>query len=157
MDLVIALDVLEHIDDDARAAAEIDRVLRPGGTLIASVPCDMRLWSPHDVALGHVRRYTRESLSTLVQSSGLVIDRLWSWNVLLRPVVSVRRRRMSDAGTSELEELPFLVNAGLTAIVLAERYLPVKSLPGVSLFVRATRGAARRPGPVVAAVGSTGR
>jgi SAM-dependent methyltransferase len=143
VDLVIALDVLEHIDDDARAAAEIHRVLRPGGTLFATVPCDMRLWSPHDVALGHVRRYTRETLSAVISGAGLHIDNLWSWNVLLRPVVAVRRRRMSQSGGSELEELPRLVNASLKAIVTVERYLPVRSLPGVSLMVRAIR----RPDP----------
>jgi SAM-dependent methyltransferase len=140
-DLVIALDVLEHIEDDARVAAEIHRVLRPGGTLFATVPCDMRLWSPHDVAVGHVRRYTRDTLSAVVTGAGLHIDSLWSWNVLLRPVVAVRRRRMSDSTGSELEELPGLVNACLKAIAAVERYLPVKSLPGVSLMVRAVRGA----------------
>jgi len=140
-DLVIALDVLEHIDDDARAAAEIHRVLRPGGTLFATVPCDMRLWSSHDVALGHVRRYTRETLSAVISGAGLHIDSMWSWNVLLRPVVALRRRKMSDSSESEMEELPGLVNASLKAIVAIERRLPVKRLPGVSLMVRAMRTA----------------
>jgi SAM-dependent methyltransferase len=142
VDLIIALDVLEHIDDDARALAEIHRVLRPGGTLFASVPCDMRLWSSHDVALGHVRRYTRETLSSVVTGSGLQLDDLWSWNVLLRPVVALRRRRMSNSSESEMEDLPPLVNGSLKAIVAVERRLPVKRLPGVSLMVRATRSAA---------------
>jgi len=148
-DLVIALDVLEHIDDDAQAVAEIHRVLRPGGTLFATVPCDMRLWSSHDVALGHVRRYTRESLTAVVSGSGLHIDSMWSWNVLLRPVVALRRRKMSDSSEregeelqSEMEDLPRLVNASLKAIVAVERRLPVKHLPGVSLMVRATRATA---------------
>lgn len=147
VDLIIALDVLEHIDDDARALAEVHRVLRPGGTLFASVPCDMRLWSSHDVALGHVRRYTRDTLSSAVTGSGLQVEELWSWNVLLRPVVALRRRRKPDspqdeAGSeakSEMEELPHLVNASLKAIVAVERRLPVKQLPGVSLMIRAIR------------------
>jgi SAM-dependent methyltransferase len=154
-DLVIALDVLEHIDDDARAVAEIHRVLRPGGTLFATVPCDMRLWSTHDVALGHVRRYTRESLGAVVGGSGLRIDAMWSWNVLLRPVVALRRRKMSDSSESELEDLPRLVNASLKVIVAVERRLPVKNLPGVSLMVRATRTATPE-GSAVEGVGSAG-
>jgi SAM-dependent methyltransferase len=133
---------LHVIRADARALAEVHRVLRPGGTLFASVPCDMRLWSAHDVALGHVRRYTRETLTSVVTGSGLQVDDLWSWNVLLRPVVALRRRRMSNSSESEMEDLPPLVNGSLKAIVAVERRLPVKRLPGVSLMIRATRSAA---------------
>lgn len=134
--VVTAFDVLEHIEDDHRAACEIARVLRPGGAALITVPCDSALWSAHDEAVGHVRRYDRNGLSTVVEQAGLVIDRLWSWNVLLRPVVAWRRRTSSG---SDLQELHPVVNAGLSAIVAAERYLPVTSLPGVSLMVRAHR------------------
>lgn len=102
-DLVTALDVLEHIDDDQAAAAEIARVLKPGGTAFVAVPCDMRLWSAHDVALGHHRRYTREGLRQVIEGAGLVVERLWSWNVLLRPVAAIRRRKATGC---DLEELP---------------------------------------------------
>jgi SAM-dependent methyltransferase len=135
-DLVTAFDVLEHIEEDHLAAAEIFRVLRPGGTALIAVPCDMALWSAHDEAVGHVRRYTRDGLRDLIEGAGLVIDALWSWNVLLRPVVA--RRRRSSTG-SDLEELSPVVNAALSAIVTVERYLPVKSLPGVSLMMRTHR------------------
>ncbi|WP_440064051.1 class I SAM-dependent methyltransferase [Streptosporangium sp. OZ121] len=135
-DLVTAFDVLEHIEEDGRAAGELVRVLRPGGTALITVPCDMALWSAHDVASGHVRRYTREGLNALLTGAGLVVDRLWSWNVLLRPVVALRRRKISG---SDVTQTPRLVNAALTAVVVAERYLPVGSLPGVSLVVRAHR------------------
>jgi SAM-dependent methyltransferase len=136
MDLVTAFDVLEHIEEDHLAAAEITRVLRPGGTALLAVPADMALWSAHDEAVGHVRRYTRDALSTVVVKGGLVIEDLWSWNVLLRPVVAMRRK--SSTG-SDLDQVNPLVNTGLAAIIAAERYLPVKSLPGVSLFLRARR------------------
>jgi hypothetical protein len=59
-----------------------------------------------------------------------------SWNVLLRPVVQLRRRASTG---SDLSELPAVVNAGLTAVITAERYLPVRRLPGVSLLVSARR------------------
>lgn len=134
--VVTAFDVLEHIDEDFLAAAEIARVLRPGGTLLIAVPCDMALWSAHDDAVGHVRRYTRPDLAALVQKAGLTIEQLWSWNVLLRPVVALRRK--SSTG-SDLEEVSSLVNGVLTAIIIAERYLPTRSLPGVSLMLRARK------------------
>jgi SAM-dependent methyltransferase len=137
--LVTAFDVLEHIDEDYLAAAEITRVLRPGGTALIAVPCDMALWSAHDDAVGHVRRYSRSGLVSLVKKGGLTIDAIWSWNVLLRPVVALRRR--FSAG-SDLGEVPPLLNGVLTGVIAAERYLPVRSWPSVSLLVRA-----RRPGP----------
>jgi SAM-dependent methyltransferase len=132
--LVTAFDILEHIDEDYLAAAEIARVLKPGGTALIAVPCDMALWSAHDDAVGHVRRYTRSGLVSVIQKAGLTVDAVWSWNVLLRPVVALRRKKSTG---SDLDEVPPLVNAGLSAIIVAERYLPVKSLPGVSLFLRA--------------------
>jgi SAM-dependent methyltransferase len=138
LDLVVAFDILEHIEEDDLAAAEIRRVLRPGGTALIAVPCDMRLWSAHDEAVHHVRRYERDTLRAVIQKAGLEIDELWSWNVLLRPVAAWRRRRSNG---SDLGELPRVVNAGLSAIIAAERYLPVRSLPGVSLMLRAHRPA----------------
>lgn len=137
-DLVVAFDILEHIEEDDQAAAEIVRVLRPGGTALIAVPCDMRLWSAHDVAVHHVRRYDRDGLLTLLEKAGLVVDTVGSWNVLLRPVAAWRRRSSSG---SDLTELPTVVNLALTGIIAAERYLPVGSLPGVSLLVRAHRPA----------------
>jgi SAM-dependent methyltransferase len=139
-DLVVAFDVLEHIEEDYLAVAEIHRTLAPGGTLLVAVPCDMNLWSAHDVAVGHVRRYHRDGLHTLVDKAGLTVQRLWSWNTLLRPVAAWRRRKSTG---SDLTELSPVVNAALTAIITAERYLPLKTLPGVSLMLRATKPATR--------------
>ncbi|HTA11028.1 MAG TPA: class I SAM-dependent methyltransferase [Streptosporangiaceae bacterium] len=135
-ELVTAFDILEHIDEDYLAAGEIFRVLKPGGTALIAVPCDMALWSAHDDEVGHVRRYTRHGLVSVVQKAGLTVDEVWSWNVLLRPVVALRRKKSTG---SDLDEVPALVNSALTAIIVAERYLPTKSLPGVSLFLRARR------------------
>ncbi len=132
--LVTAFDILEHIDEDYLATAEIARVLKPGGTALIAVPCDMALWSAHDDEVGHVRRYTRPELIGVIQKAGLQVEQVWSWNVLLRPVVAFRRK--SSTG-SDLDEVNPLVNAALTGVIVAERYLPVKSLPGVSLFLRA--------------------
>jgi SAM-dependent methyltransferase len=134
--LVTAFDVLEHIDEDYLAAAEIARVLEPGGTALIAVPCDMALWSAHDEAVGHVRRYSRSELAGLIQKAGLSLEKMWSWNVLLRPVVAMRRK--SSAG-SDLEEVSRIANGLLTAVIVTERYLPVKSWPGVSLMARARR------------------
>ncbi len=136
LDLVLAFDVLEHIPDDDRAMAEVFRVLRPGGRFFIAVPADPRLWSAHDEAVGHVRRYTRETLTALLARGGFEFGPVDSWMVLLRPAVALRRRKTSQ---SDLMELHPVVNFGLRAIITAERYLPVKRRAGVSLFVLATR------------------
>ncbi|HEX3004264.1 MAG TPA: class I SAM-dependent methyltransferase [Angustibacter sp.] len=136
LDLVVAFDVLEHLDDDDAAVREVRRVLRPGGRYLVAVPCDPRLWSAHDEAVGHVRRYTRATLSALLVRGGFSLGPMRSWNVLLRPVVSLRRRASTG---SDLEAMSPVVNLGLRSIITAERYLPVRSLPGVSLMVEARR------------------
>ncbi|MFC6884342.1 MULTISPECIES: class I SAM-dependent methyltransferase [Actinomadura] len=135
-DFAMALDVLEHVEDDRAAAAEMARVLRPGGTALVSVACDLSLWSAHDVVLGRVRRYSRRALAEVIEGAGLLVDRMWSWNVLLRPFVRWRRHRAAGWG---LERFHPAVNAGLRAVATLERHLPVKQLPGVTLFARAHR------------------
>ncbi|MGO4360591.1 class I SAM-dependent methyltransferase [Terrabacter sp. 2TAF16] len=134
LDLVMAFDLLEHLDDDAAAVAEVRRVLKPTGTYLVAVPADPKLWSEHDEAVDHVRRYTREGVLDLLDHGGFDVTDVRSWNVLLRPVVAMRRRTSSG---SDLENLHPVVNFGLRTIITAERYLPVGGLPGVSLLVRA--------------------
>lgn len=138
VDLVMSTDVWEHVDDDAAVAAEAARVLRPGGRALVAVPCSMKLWSGHDVALGHVRRYERDQLAGLLDGAGLRLVDLTSWNVLLRPVARARRRRRVTSA-SEMEPVHPALNAALRAVVGAERVLPVGRLPGISLVAQAVK------------------
>ncbi|MFO1518676.1 MAG: class I SAM-dependent methyltransferase [bacterium] len=68
-DLVVALDVLEHVEDHA-ALAEIKRILKPQGRLALTVPAFRWLWSVRDDEAGHLRRYTRGEMQTLLRSHG---------------------------------------------------------------------------------------
>jgi SAM-dependent methyltransferase len=142
VDLVLAFDVLEHLDDGP-ALREIRRVLRPGGRLWVAVPADMRLWSGHDEAVGHLRRYTRASLASAVSDAGLDIVELKSWNVLLRPLVEVRRRRSTE---SDLGSIGPLTNWLLARVISLERRLAFTSRwSGVSLLLQARRNADSPP------------
>ena len=132
VDFVLCCDVLEHIDEDQQAAQELARVLRPGGTGFLTVPADPRLWSGHDVALGHVRRYTRPAFESMLKASGFEVVRLWSWNVLLRHAAALRRRH--SAAGADLAPVHPALNVALRATVACERILPVGGLSGVSLF-----------------------
>ncbi len=136
LDLVVAFDVLEHLPDDIAAVREIGRVLRPGGTLLVAVPAGMDLWSAHDDAVGHVRRYSREQLVEVMSAGGLNVEHVRSWNVLLRPVAKLRRRRISG---SDLQRLHPALNRALRGAVALERVLPLGRLRGVSLVLRASR------------------
>lgn len=135
-DLAISYDVLEHIDDDARVVEEIKRVLKPGGRVLIAVPADPRLWSEHDDAVSHLRRYTRESLTKLFEDAGFTIERVKFWNVLLRPAIAWKRKRPSNSG-SDIQAVSSPVNRILHMVVGMERYLPTGRLPGVSLMLRA--------------------
>jgi SAM-dependent methyltransferase len=139
-DLVMSTDMWEHVVEEREVAAEAARVLRPGGRLLVAVPAGMDLWSGHDVALGHVRRYERAQLVSLVESVGLRVDRVQSWNVLLRPVARMRRRKHSES-ESEMEPVHPVLNAGLRAVVAVESVLPVGRRKGISLVIEA-----RKPG-----------
>jgi SAM-dependent methyltransferase len=72
-------EVLEHVEDDRGALAEVARVLRPGGVLAASVPANPALYGPSDEWAGHVRRYTRSALMDAYTGAGLTVDQCLGW------------------------------------------------------------------------------
>ena len=89
-DVIVAFDVLEHIADDREAAAWICDRLAPGGHLIASVPAYQWLFSDHDVALQHFRRYTRARLVAALPA-GMTVRRSGYFVSLLFPLAAASR------------------------------------------------------------------
>jgi SAM-dependent methyltransferase len=81
-DVALSCDVLEHLEDDAPALAEMKRILRPGGYGIITVPAHKWLWSSHDIALQHRRRYNAGELRAKLEAAGLGIVR-FSYGVSL--------------------------------------------------------------------------
>lgn len=86
-DIVLATDVLEHVDRDAEAASEIRRVLKPGGHALVTVPAFRSLWGLQDVQSHHLRRYRRSSFHRLLVEAGLEVRDLYYFNYLLFPVI----------------------------------------------------------------------
>lgn len=75
LDAVSAFDVIEHFEDEEAILAELRRVVRPGGVLVASVPAYTWAWSSHDVAAGHHRRYTRARFVGALERAGFRVER----------------------------------------------------------------------------------
>jgi SAM-dependent methyltransferase len=90
-DLVALLDVLEHVEDDQAALASIARRLKPGGKILLTVPAHPWMWSAHDVANHHHRRYTKRTLSEAIGKAGLRIETMSYFNSLLFPLAAVAR------------------------------------------------------------------
>src|SRR5579859_5881598 len=72
-DLIVACEVVEHLECDREALLEIGRVLRDDGYLLMSVPLDPKRWTAHDDAVGHFRRYDPAELVQLLETRGFVI------------------------------------------------------------------------------------
>lgn len=94
VDVVTALDVIEHVEDDRRAINEFWRVLKPGGIAVITVPALPALWSDWDVVLHHFRRYTRSSLRSTLGAADFELLHINYINVAVLPIVyGVRKWR----------------------------------------------------------------
>ncbi len=90
-DLAASLDVIEHLEDDLAALRELRRVVKPGGTLLVTVPAYQWLWSGHDVVNHHYRRYTRRTLQRVGEQAGWRQARTTYFNSLLLPAAILLR------------------------------------------------------------------
>ncbi len=90
-DLVTLLDVIEHVPDDATILAEARRVLRPGGSVLITVPAYTWMWGAQDEISHHYRRYTAGRLRSSLRAAGLVPERITYFNTLLFPPIAAIR------------------------------------------------------------------
>jgi SAM-dependent methyltransferase len=145
-DLILMLDSLEHMKDDGAALKRAFAFLAPGGFLFLTVPALPSLWSVHDEANRHYRRYTRASLSAVLESAGLRTEELgyyFGW-----PVLPMYARKLLGGGRADAAgdyavlPPPRTLNGALYAASVAEQALtgPRGTPIGSSLFA-----AARRP------------
>ncbi len=120
-ELAFSFDVICNIEDDRAAFEELGRVIRPGGRIIAQLPAFPFLWSAHDVAVGHKRRYTAAELAKRVEQAGLTVERVSYLNAILFPFEMIARfaRRVEPSNSSphsDLVPLPGPLNAVLTRL-----------------------------------------
>ena len=113
-DVLVAMDVLEHIEDDFDMLRCWNQKLRPGGLVFATVPAFPALWSQHDVLLGHKRRYTRATLEALAQGAGLkVLRTCYAFSHIFPLVYLIRKLHPPRPPASEIRALDGAQETGL--------------------------------------------
>jgi SAM-dependent methyltransferase len=139
-DLMLACDVIEHVDDELAALRELRRVAALGASLLITVPAYMWLWSQHDESHHHKRRYTLRRLRERVAAAGFRPGRATYFNsALLLPIALVRklgRRSGSPNGRSDYELAPEVLQRWLELPLRGEAWLVERgvTLPaGVSI------------------------
>jgi ubiquinone/menaquinone biosynthesis C-methylase UbiE len=149
-DLVTALDLVEHVPDDRALIGELYRVLRPGGIALMTVPAHPSLWSMHDVALHHQRRYEKKAFRSLIENSGFELLRYSYMMASIYPFAATYRQIKKRLGFSAKQQphtdefpLPRWLNTTLKAIASSEAYILKRwDIPwGLSLV-----SIARKPG-----------
>lgn len=139
-DIILLLDVVEHIEDDQKALSNCLQQLNKGGLIILTVPAYKFLWSEFDKKAGHIRRYSKMQLKSLLLENRLRIVFLSYWNFfLLVPVVFIRKILELSPDGDKIPAPLFLLFRFLLKI---EKFLILQGLAlpfGVSLVTVAVK------------------
>jgi SAM-dependent methyltransferase len=138
-DLVTALDVIEHLDDDKQCLTEIRRVLKPGSPAVIFVPAFQSLWGPNDIQSGHRRRYRLGQLRAVIEEAGLRVERISYANIVMFIPIWLGRKMLTLLGRDEQVENrinhPIINNLLATIFSSEARWLRKRALPfGVSII-----------------------
>lgn len=122
---LISMDVIEHLDDDVVALREYRRLLRPGATVLLTVPAYQWIWSEHDDRAAHRRRYSRQRLVVAVKAAGFEVDRVTYLFSFLVPLAAVVRktplRRFFPATDEETSAMHPAIEKVLALLATIER------------------------------------
>ncbi len=141
-DLVLMMDVLEHVDDDVGLVRHYAAKVPSGAHFLVTVPAFRFLWSGHDVFLEHKRRYTLPEIETTLRDAGLTIAKGAYFFGLIFPLAAAVRlaTRGDTQPRSSLSKQGALTNGLLAAACAAELPLfPINRLAGLSAFVLAKK------------------
>lgn len=147
-DLVVAFDVLEHIDDDHGALQEWRRVLKDGGMVLITVPAYRWLWTEHDVSLQHFRRYTRKHLRSTLEGANLNVQHLSHAFVVFLPLIVGFRflhklsGRATTAETSYVNVAPWINTFFIQILKTEAKFHPRVAFPaGTSIIASSLKHA----------------
>jgi hypothetical protein len=146
---VLALDAIEHPDDDRSAVKRLGELERPGGgVVVISVPARPDLFSEFDSIQGHRRRYLLDRLREAFTSGHLQVDRLFWWGAWMVPLIRWQRGRRAVCLESPAEAYhrylklpPWTASWGFRLAFALEQPLALNEQlrTGTSLFAVARR------------------
>jgi 2-polyprenyl-3-methyl-5-hydroxy-6-metoxy-1,4-benzoquinol methylase len=123
-DLITALDVIEHIEDDATAIEHLVAMLRPGGYLVLTVPAFMLLWDAHDERNHHFRRYRKAPLRKLLEPHGTLRELRYLFHGLFFMKAGFRLANGASGGQLKQHAIPPRpINWAMQSLCLAEQRL----------------------------------
>jgi len=141
-DLVVAMDLVEHLDNDQSALDEMHRVCKDGGYLFITVPAYQRMWSAHDVSLEHKRRYSLNDIAAKIRRSGFdVVKSSYFVSTVFLPAFIYRMMKRKSTASSDLAPVAKPINALLASIMMLETSIVWNiGLPfGMTAFVLARK------------------
>jgi hypothetical protein len=137
--LILMMDVLEHVEDDAGLARQYVASARPGTRLVATVPAFQWLWSGHDVFLEHHRRYTLKQLSHVLENAGVsVTGGRYLYGLLLPLAAASRLAPGSREPRSQMRRFGPAANALFSLVCDLEAAAPGNRLAGLTAMAWGT-------------------
>lgn len=124
-DIITMLDVLEHIENDLEILQKLKPLLKPNGKLIITVPAYQYLWTEHDVALSHFRRYTVKTLENVLKKADFQISRTSYFFTILFPLIFLTKillkiKKPKNDSQSHSQQFPEIIDNFLQKIILFE-------------------------------------
>lgn len=141
-DLLMLIDVIEHIEDEKPFLLAVREHLKPGSFLMIGVPMRQELYSAYDIAAGHYRRYSTKSLKSLVQSCGFEVKQIIHWGQVYIPLLMLRKAMLAGMKKEDVIRKGFGVSNLMNACLSPLRYLeiiPTFNMTGTSSFLLAQK------------------
>jgi 2-polyprenyl-3-methyl-5-hydroxy-6-metoxy-1,4-benzoquinol methylase len=141
--VLLMMDVLEHIENETEFLEAVRDHLKPGGHLIIGVPMRQHLYSDYDSVAGHYRRYSTRHLKSVVQASGFVVKEVVQWGHVYIPLVMVRKIMLKNVSGEEAIQKGFatspIMNQMLSLLRHLDFVIPTLGATGTSAFLLAQK------------------
>jgi len=143
-DIILLLDVIEHVKEEKVLLRKIYRILKKDGVLLISAPAYMFMWSHHDVLNKHYRRYTQTRLNKPLTENGFDIIKSTYWNAKMLPAIYLIKiiQKIKKSKASNMEVMPDWTNNIYKVILGLENFfidMGVKLPFGLSIFTLARK------------------
>jgi SAM-dependent methyltransferase len=137
-DLMMMMDVLEHIEDEVSFLQAVADHLKPGGYLIIGVPMRPHLYSRYDYVVGHVRRYSPQRLRSVAERAGFVVRQTVQWGHAYIPILMLRQQLVQGRSGDDVVRQGFAISPWGNRLMSLWQYcdrLPTFGLTGASSLV----------------------